>query len=113
MESKVNNKVVLNISDRLLNQIAQLIDRASNSYLRGQLSKSFFCLKALKLKTQQSFSPEERKNLKTYEYLFLKNHNKDMTACSKAYEDYYEKLMDLLNKYDYLVRKATNSSRIL
>jgi hypothetical protein len=120
-------EVAWNLSQALIMEISNLLQRANNHYLKGELDKAFYCLKAIKFRIIQDLNPEERKVLSdledTYSQLIhalaeftsspnnaKNNMPENVIKISKqkgpeGYEKYNETLMDLLGKYGYTISK--------
>jgi len=108
-----SNQVEWNLSSAVIGEIQTLLGISNRSYLNGNLSKAFWCLKAVKFRFIQSLNTEERNGLKKLEKSFMlgiKERKKGYMAY--IYEGYTEKIMDLLELYGYLIPKKKDSKRI-
>ena len=110
-ERHTTNQVEWNLSAGILQEIQALLSKASNYYLGQNIKKAFWTLKTLKFRFIQSLEDKERKELKKIEEDFVSNH-KDKGKVIILYENYAEKIMDLLDSYGYLLQKKKDSTRI-
>lgn len=124
-------KVAWNASQGLIIEISNRRSSANNYFVEGDIRKAFNSLISIKQSVIQSFSPDERKKLKEIENKFDKvsvflypasanswNDNirnayklsKDFSCI--LYSRYNEMLMDLLERYGYLIGEQTDSSKM-
>ena len=112
-------------------EISNRRSMANTYFISGNIKKAFNTLMSIKQSVIQSFSDEERKALKNIE----ENFNKISPALSHSlsssfnkgskelysnafntanifYSNYNDKLMDLLDKYGYLIGEQTDASRM-
>ena len=111
MSSEFSDKVSWNISQGLLIDISNTLAHANNYYLRGNTSKWFYYLKAVKMRVIQSLKPDERKEFSSKESK-ITNSNPLKDNVSLLIEEYNELLMDKLNKYGYLIRPELDSTKM-
>lgn len=115
MEDKsiVTEQVEWNLSSAIIAEIQNLLNKANNLYLLGNLPKAFWSLKAVKFRFIQSLDSKERKKLRELEKDFLiAQRNNERGSMAYYYEEYTEQIMDLLESYGYLIPKKKDSHRI-
>lgn len=117
-------EVSWNLSQAVIYELQNLLTQATNNYIRGDPIKSYFCLKAVKMRVIASFKPEERKSLRKLEIDIAEQitqirkeedslrKQELLNIFSAHYEFYNEKLIDLLDKYGYLISKKQETSRM-
>ena len=124
-------KVSWNASQGLIMELSNRRSYSNTFFVNGDIRKAFNTLVAIKQSVIQSFSDKERKKLQGIEdkfnrfsaYLYSTSANswnkkiRDAYLLSKkisckVYAEYNETLMDLLEKYGYLIGEQTDSSRM-
>jgi len=126
----VTEKVSWTLSMALIIQLSDLLKSATNLYLVGNIDSAFFRLKAVRMRIIQNLkatakNPERQICLK-YEIEFSKLRlNKEDLIKDKAryyetkdkqmmvYEKYNTTIMDLLEKYGYLIKKREDTTNIV
>ena len=126
----VTEKVSWTLSMALIIQLSDLLKSATNLYLVGNIDSAFFRLKAVRMRIIQNLkatakNPERQTCLK-YEIEFSKLRlNKEDLIKDKAryyetkdkqmmvYEKYNTTIMDLLEKYGYLIKKREDTTNIV
>ena len=128
-------KVAFDLSVYLVQEIYKLLIRANSYYLKANYLLAFNQLKCIKLNAIQDFKDTEREELKDMEnkfkpYIIYESHkkqceekgeinNKTLEILQKKlyvegdelmemYEQYKIRLMDILDKHGYLVKKAVD-----
>lgn len=106
-------QVEWNLSSGIVSEIQSLLNTANRLYINGNILKGFWCLKSVKFRFIQSLAKPERKELKEIEKKFY-SERKELNRNKMAYyyEEYNEKIMDLLDDYGYLIPKKKDSKRI-
>ncbi len=139
-EKKANTEqqVEWNLSGPLIAEIAGLLALASAHNLKGKYQKQFITLRAVRMRFIQNLEKDERKNLYDTESEFASNMSKSkMTAeeircmhdgshdsrakdrtlawntAMTSLEEYNTLIMDLLDKYGFLLNRKTDSSKIM
>lgn len=126
-----DKKVAWNASQGLIMEISNRRVSANTFFINGNMRKALNTLIAIKQSVIQSFNLEERKELIDIEEKFNKLStflNSNMrssfnssvrnsfiqanTMASKIYSEYNEKLMDLLEKYGYLISEQADASKM-
>lgn len=112
-------QVSWNLSQALIAEIANLLQRASGYYVEGKFWQSFDCLKATKFRFIQSLNKEEREKFEKQEAKvsgYLRFHipalgydNPNLWAkirgvIRQEVDIYNVMVMDSLNKYGYLIK---------
>ena len=124
-------KVSWNASQGLIMELSNRRSYANSFYVNGKIRQAFNTLVAIKQSVIQSFDPDERESLRKIENKFDKVANYLYASCSnsfnkelriafslsksmaiKIYSEYNDCLMDLLEKYGYLISEQTDSSRM-
>jgi len=124
-------KVAWNTSSGLVCELANKRSNANNLFISGNIKRAMNTLIALKQSTIQSFTKEEREALSKIEKRFNRvsmylsasisasfNPNLReafMLATQHArniYSEYNETLMDILNKYGYLIDEKSDGTRM-
>jgi len=122
-------KVSWNASQGLIMEISNRRSMANTSYISGNIKKALYTLISIKQSVIQSFNQEERDNLNSIEEQFSQvssaltpamsnSFNKSMKkvySCAyniakKLYSKYNNYLMDLLDKYGYLIGEQSDAS---
>ena len=125
------HKVSWNTAEGLVMEISNRRSMANTHYISGNISKAFSTLVSIKQSVIQSFNKEEReklysieeefKNVGTFLALSAANsfnpkvreaHKLSKRIGEKVYHKYNECLMDLLNKYGYLIGQKADASRM-
>jgi len=110
-------------------EISNRRSMANTSYISGNIKKALYTLISIKQSVIQSFNQEERDNLNSIEEQFSQvssaltlamsnSFNKSMKkvySCAyniakKLYSKYNNYLMDLLDKYGYLIGEQSDAS---
>lgn len=126
-----SKKVSWNASQGLITEIANRRSYANTYFVSGEIRKAFNTLISIKQSVIQSFTPDERKELNEVEekfnkfsaYLYKSYSNSwneetrkayklSKQLSSKIYSEYNEKLMDLLDKYGYLIGEQSDASKM-
>ena len=108
-----SNQVEWNLSSGIVSEIQNLLNTANRLYINGNILKAFWCLKSVKFRFIQSLAKDERKELKKIEKNFYdERQESNRNKMAYYYEEYNEKIMDLLDDYGYLIPKKKDSSRI-
>lgn len=106
-------QVEWNLSSGIVSEIQNLLNTANRLYINGNILKAFWCLKSVKFRFIQSLAPDERKALRKIEKSFYDERQElNKNKMAYHYEDYNEKIMDLLDDYGYLIPKKKDSKRI-
>lgn len=124
-------KVAWNASQGLIMEISNRRSYANSFFVNGDIKKAINTLISIKQSVIQSLDNEERNNLKEKELLFSRasvylnsscgtSWNKDIRDAyvlskrlsEKIYSEYNDLLMDLLEKYGYLIGEQTDSSKM-
>lgn len=118
-----------NLSQGLMMDLQLLLNKAVQDFIRGDIKGFYYNLKGIKLMFSFSFSKEERNELKQLEQKisvelqklsvdnvgFQRIDNRQIIAkrnALKAIEDYNEKILDLLDKYDLLLKRKEDRTKI-
>lgn len=104
-------KVAWNLSSNLIMEIGSLLQKATVRYLRGDIEGWFFCLKAIKMRIIQHLDKDEREDLKEKESSMAEQKNNSQEL-GKLTEQYNTKIMDLLNRYGYLIGEKEDTTHI-
>ncbi len=108
-----SDQVEWNLSSGIVNEIQNLLNTANRLYISGNILKAFWCLKSVKFRFIQSLEKEERTALRKIEKVFYEEKEKsNRNKMTFYYEEYNEKIMDLLDDYGYLIPKKKDSKRI-
>jgi len=126
METK---KVSWNASEGLIMEICNRRAMANTHYINGNMRKAFTTLITIKQSVIQSFAVDEREQLKEIETKFntissalypsgsssfnpiVRNaYQQALFISKKFYALYNDLLMDLLEKYGYLIGEQTDAS---
>lgn len=127
---KVTEQVSWTLSMALINQLSDLLREATRLYLNGDIEKAFFRLKAVRMRIIQNLkqtksNPERKQCLdKEIEFFKLKLNKEELIENKikyietkqeqmRVYEDYNTLLMDLLEKYGYLIKKREDNTNII
>lgn len=124
-------KVSWNASQGLIMELSNRRSYANTFFVNGDTRKAFNTLVAIKQSVIQSLNEEERKQLVEIEtkferfsaYLHKTSANSwdvkirdaflsSKKLSNKIYADYNEILMDLLDKYGYLIGEQTDASKM-
>lgn len=124
-------KVSWNASAGLIAEISNRRSYANNFFVNGNIRKAFDTLITIRQSVVQSLAPEERNRLRKYEQSFnnisfglsrnasmsfnkdtRKSFNEIKTIAIKIYFKYNDELMDLLDKYGYLISEQTDASKM-
>lgn len=121
-------EVAWHMSQALSMEISNLMAQAVRAMVNGNLNRAFHITRSIKFRFVQELKSDERtelkeleeiiaKNLSSYNDLQNKGFNKPDDESNKTaeevwlkFEDYNEMIMDLLNKYGYLMKKKADSS---
>ena len=108
-----NQQVEWNLSAGIVSEIQTLLNNTNRLYINGNILKAFWCLKSVKFRFIQSLTSDERKELRKIEKVFYEEKEKsNRNKMTFFYEEYNEKIMDLLDVYGYLIPKKKDSKRI-
>lgn len=126
-----SKKVSWNVSEGLIMEISNRRSLANSYFIQGNIKKAFSTLISIKQSVIQSFNPTQREELKSIENDFnkissaLSNsaahsfsseinkiHYLAISIAKKLYSSYNDKLMDLLEEYDYLIGEKSDSSKM-
>ena len=126
-----SKKVAWNASEGLIMEISNRRSMANSHFISGSIKKAFKTLISIKQSVIQSFNASERNDLKKIESKFLQlspilsssysssfnNKSRELFSLanqiiSKEYSNYNDKLMDLLEKYGYLIGEQSDSSKM-
>lgn len=124
-------KVSWNVSQGLISEISNRRSYANSFFVNGEVRKAFSTLISIKQSVIQSFTINQRKELKEIEGKFNKcspflnknsagSFNSNLresylladNLAKKIYSEYNDKLMDLLESYNYLIGEQTDSSKM-
>ena len=124
-------KVSWNASQGLIMELSNRRSYSNTFFVNGDIRKAFHSLVAIKQSVVQSFNKEEREQLNKIEekferfsaYLHKTSANSWDTKTREAflsskklsckvYAEYNELLMDLLDKYGYLIGEQTDASKM-
>jgi len=124
-------KVSWNASQGLIMELSNRRSYSNTFFVNGDIRKAFNTLVAIKQSVIQSFSKPERQTLSKIEekfnrfsaYLYSTSANSwnkkireayllSKNLSCKVYAEYNETLMDLLEKYGYLIGEQTDSSKM-
>lgn len=112
-EEPREEQVAWNLSSSLIMEIANLLQRSSNNYLTGNITKAFWSLKAIKLRIIQSLNLDERKEFKKLEEKMINARSEQSDSnISLHFEEYNELLMDKLEKYGYTISKKEDMTKM-
>lgn len=122
-------QVSWNASGNLIMEISNKRSQSNNNFIEGNIKKAFNTLITIKNSVIQSLDLEERKSLSDIEKKFQKitralntslsssfnTHAKHVYTdayhlATKFYSEYNEKLMDILEKYGYLMSEKADIS---
>lgn len=110
---KGNDQVQFNLGQKQLMIIGDLLQRASNSWLSGELENSFYTLKKIKGLIISRLKEQEIKQLEKHEDIFslakIKNRR---DIISKVHQSYEESLMKLLEKRGFLTPLKEDRSKL-
>jgi len=126
----ISEQVSWTLSLALINHLASLLQQATNYYLAGDIEKAFFRLKAVRMRIIQNLKdtdkhPERKKCIdKEIEFAKKKINKKLLTDNPgdylkakqdqmRTYEEYNTLIMDLLEKYGYLIKKREDRTSIV
>jgi hypothetical protein len=126
-----DKKVAWNASQGLIMEISNRRVSANTHFINGDIRKAFNTLIAIKQSVIQSFNSTQRNELDAIEKKFLqianvisssarnsfnyrirKAYSDAHSLASSVYSAYNEKLMDLLDKYGYLISELSDSSKM-
>ena len=127
-------RVAWNLSQAIIAELQKLLTASSVAYLKKDFPKMFSCLKAVKLRVISNLDKAERETLKSMEGIIEKNmgvfdflstellFDHDELTVKKArsqamrlikkIEDYNEIVMDLLEKYGFLISKSDDKTNL-
>ena len=128
----VTEQVSWTLSLELIKQLANLLQQATYYYLKGDIENAFFRMKTVRMRIIQNLKEDKKNKERTkcfeLEAEFVKNKiirdvnldgvldNKDRRNIKenqmRIYEEYNTLIMDLLEKYGYLIRKREDNTRI-
>ena len=97
-----SGEVIFNLAIETNRQIGVLLERASDSYLKGDPMRCFYCLKQIKQMIISKLTTDEIKLLTTCEHIVL---DKDITKTPYIglfVEMYQKRVIVLLDKKGYL-----------
>ena len=127
MAYEETEKVAWNLSISLLQEIGNLLKQSSSMVVNRKPAKSFECLLGVRLRVIQSLKDDERTELfnmekKIKQYIILTReeiedtrpdvYNKALRLLYDELDKYNTLLMDLLNKYGYLLQKKEDITRM-
>ncbi len=108
-----NKEVEWNLSSGIVSEIQNLLNTSNRLYINGNILKAFWCLKSVKFRFIQSLMETERTDLRNIEKSFYEERQEsNRNKMTFFYEEYNEKIMDLLDEYGYLIPKKKDSKRI-
>lgn len=120
------DKVSWNLAAGIIMEIQNLLAKANTNYISGRITKCFHCLKAIKMRIIQNLSQEERLHLKKLEEEIHKKmyaleststedgkewHIAKGEVCNLV-ENYNETILDLLDKYGFLIEKKQDYKKM-
>ena len=124
-------EVAWNASEGLIMELSNRRSLANSYFIQGNIKRAFSTLISIKQSVIQSFNKGEREELKVIENKFQRissalygsnasSFNKNLNEAyslargltNKYYNEYNDKLMDLLEKYKYLIGEKTDSSKM-
>ena len=124
-------KVSWNASQGLITEIANRRSYANTFFVNGNIKKALNTLISIKQSVIQSFNSGERKSLKEIEEKFnmcsgflsssssgsFNKKTRELYSlakniATKIYSGYNDMLMDLLDKYGYLIGEQTDASQM-
>jgi len=128
----VTEQVSWTLSLVLIQQLGNLLQQATYYFLKGDIENAFFRLKAVRMRIIQNLKEKSKDKERTkcfeIETEFSKNkiirdinsdgiiNNADKRKIKenqmRLYENYNTLIMDLLEKYGYLIRKREDNTRI-
>lgn len=132
MVDVLTNKSDWNLTEQLLFQVDRLLVSANTAFIGGHIDKCFINLKAVKMRVISLFSDGERKNLTELEekinrqldylnftassvggfgklpkeYYFKRRQTRELV------EEYNNLLFDTMERYDLLLRKKKDRTRL-
>ena len=130
----ITEQVSWTLSMALIMQLSDLLRNSINLYLNGNIESAFFRLKAVRMRIIQNLRTKklkgdeksEREECLKFETDFAKQKlNKEDLIKDKAkyistkqeqmriYEEYNTFIMDLLEKYGYLIKKRDDTTNIV
>ena len=125
-----SEKVAWNLSGGLIDHMVYLVTTASRFYINRDTEEAYRTLKVIRLLVIPSLKKEEREKLKSLELKVQsiitklntttprgfekpkKEHLESRSHLLIAYEEYFEELMDKLNKYGYLIQKKDDMTKL-
>ena len=118
-------QVSWNLSQMLLQEISELLYISSHAFVERRLSKAFESLKGVRMRIVQSLNQEERKQLSTIEEqarqrILIENsvgmpsniYDGNRGKLAKIVEVYNDMIMDMLEKYGYLIAKKEDVKKV-
>lgn len=120
-------KASFNMAQILISQIGNLLAQTNYNYVRGDIPLAFYCTQSIKMNIVQNLDQDERKKLNELEsklaelienYNLVKRNKRDEAKVinkkiAGLYLKYKEEVMDLLNKYGYLVSERQDASKMV
>ena len=110
MEAGETQQVSWNLSQSIIMEIGNLLQRANTYYLSGHLDQWFFSLKAIKMRFIQSLEPKEREELAELELNIISMGSFKLAMIQV--ENYNERIMDLLQRYGYAMKLRDDLTNI-
>jgi hypothetical protein len=129
--SNEGKKVSWNVSEGLIMEISNRRSLANTYFIQGNIKKALSTLISIKQSVIQSFTTEQRKKLTAIEDKFNRisfalskstansfntktneAYKEAMNLAKKFYSEYNDKLMDLLEEYNYLIGEKSDSSKM-
>ena len=126
-----SKKVSWNASQGLIAEISNRRSYANTFFVMGDIRKAFNTLRAVKQSVIQSLNKPERKELEVIEEKFArysialyktysnswngelnKAYSVSKKLSIKVYSEYNDCLMDILDKYGYLIGEQSDSSKM-
>lgn len=122
-----NSQVAWNLSSSLIMEVSELLVKADQEYLQGKPDNAYYSMKAIKMRIVNSLNAEERKYLKAMESKVVrwvsianmyaskykyKEASQARAVLAEKYEEYNETIMDLLDKYGYLIQRKEDKTKI-
>lgn len=124
-------KVSWNLAQGLILELTSLLQMMHRYYIRGELHKAYRCASVAKLTFIHSLDKDERddlilketkieKGIQVFDELknpngFIESEKEKLLIVEKTWAElkcYIEKIMDLLEKYGYLIDKRKDASKM-
>ena len=105
-------KAAWNLSEQIIYLIGGLLDRATKSCLRGNHKDYYFSLRQIKRLVVQELNDSEYEEMKKLESEMMVKTKDQSAIRPDKIEEYHECLMEILDKYGYLIQKREDSKKM-